>query len=85
MTFLKINILMPTRPRVLQGLLIESNKSGLEINNPLQCIPFDAPSTGKSFKIDAPEKGYGLKNVEESRKSRTTFYPDYDYAQFAGA
>jgi len=50
-----------------------------------QNILFGAPGTGKSFKIDDPEKGYGLKNVPESRKFRTTFYPDYDYAQFVGA
>ena len=50
-----------------------------------QDILFGAPGTGKSFKIDDPEKGYGLKNVDESRKFRTTFHPDYDYAQFVGA
>ena len=52
---------------------------------PHQKIFFGAPGTGKSFKIDDPEKGYGLKNVSESRKFRTTFHPDYDYAQFVGA
>lgn len=51
----------------------------------LQKILFGAPGTGKSFKIDDPENGYGLKNVDESRKFRTTFHPDYDYAQFIGA
>lgn len=50
----------------------------------LQKILFGAPGTGKSFKIDDSEKGYGLENVEESRKFRTTFHPDYDYAQFVG-
>ncbi|WP_295858201.1 AAA family ATPase [uncultured Fibrobacter sp.] len=50
-----------------------------------QKIFFGAPGTGKSFKIDDPEKGYGLKDVDESRKFRTTFHPDYDYAQFVGA
>ena len=50
-----------------------------------QKILFGAPGTGKSFKIDDPEKGYGLKVVDESRKFRTTFHPDYDYAQFVGA
>ena len=69
----------------LQGLLVESKKSGQEKNNPLQCILFGAPGTGKSFKIDDPENGYGLKDVDESRKFRTTFHPDYDYAQFVGA
>ena len=52
---------------------------------PHQKIFFGAPGTGKSFKIDDPEKGYGLKDVDESRKFRTTFFPDYDYAQFVGA
>lgn len=54
-------------------------------SEPLQKIFFGAPGTGKSFKIDDPEKGYGLKNVPDSRKFRTTFHPDYDYAQFVGA
>lgn len=53
--------------------------------SPFQKIIFGAPGTGKSFKIDDPEKGYSLKNAEESRKFRTTFHPDYDYAQFIGA
>lgn len=52
---------------------------------PSQKILFGAPGTGKSFKVDDFEKGYGLENVEESRKFRTTFHPDYDYAQFVGA
>jgi hypothetical protein len=51
----------------------------------IQKILFGAPGTGKSFEIDDPEKGYGLKDVDESRKFRTTFHPDYDYAQFVGA
>ena len=50
-----------------------------------QNILFGAPGTGKSFRIDDPEKGYGLKNVDEFHKFRTTFHPDYDYAQFVGA
>lgn len=50
-----------------------------------QKIIFGAPGTGKSFKIDDPEKGYGLKDVDDGRKYRTTFHPDYDYAQFVGA
>lgn len=51
----------------------------------IQNILFGAPGTGKSFKIDDPEKGYGLKDVDEARKFRSTFHPDYDYAQFVGA
>ena len=53
--------------------------------NPFQTILFGAPGTGKSFKIDDPVKGYGLKNVDKTCKFRTTFHPDYDYAQFVGA
>ena len=53
--------------------------------NTFQTILFGAPGTGKSFKIDDPVKGYGLKNVDETCKFRTTFHPDYDYAQFVGA
>ena len=59
-----------------------STKWGVQV---IQKIFFGAPGTGKSFKIDDPEKGYGLKDVDESRKFRTTFHPDYDYAQFVGA
>ena len=51
----------------------------------MQKILFGAPGTGKSFKVDDPEKGYGLKDIDESHKFRTTFHPDYDYTQFVGA
>ena len=54
-------------------------------NSFIQKILFGAPGTGKSFKIDDAERGYGLKDFDESRKFRTTFHPDYDYAQFVGA
>ncbi|WP_290724683.1 McrB family protein [Fibrobacter sp. UBA2449] len=69
----------------LKDLLKESKKFDQEIDTPIQSIFFGAPGTGKSFKIDDPEKGYGLKDVDESCKFRTTFHPDYDYAQFVGA
>jgi 5-methylcytosine-specific restriction endonuclease McrBC GTP-binding regulatory subunit McrB len=69
----------------LKDLLKESKKLGREIETPIQSIFFGAPGTGKSFKIDDSEKGFGLKNVPESHKFRTTFHPDYDYAQFVGA
>lgn len=52
----------------LKDLLKESKKLGREIETPIQSIFFGAPGTGKSFKIDDPEKGYGLKDVDESRK-----------------
>ncbi len=62
----------------------EKNENTREVSY-CQNILFGAPGTGKSFKIDDPVNGYGLKNVGESRKFRTTFHPDYDYAQFVGA
>ncbi|SHK87723.1 AAA family ATPase [Fibrobacter sp. UWEL] len=53
----------------------------------MQKIFFGAPGTGKSHKIDAPvsERGCGLKLIPGNRKFRTTFHPDYDYAQFVGS
>lgn len=58
-----------------------------------QKILFGAPGTGKSYKIDYnlfKDKngnliGKGIKEIPEDRKFRTTFHPDYDYAQFVGA
>ena len=58
-----------------------------------QTIFFGAPGTGKSHKIDYnlfKDKdgnliGKGIKEIPEDRKFRTTFHPDYDYAQFVGA
>ncbi len=58
-----------------------------------QKIFFGAPGTGKSHKIDYDlfkdenEKpiGMGIKEIPENQKFRTTFHPDYDYAQFVGA
>ena len=52
---------------------------------PRQKIYYGAPGTGKSYKIDDPVNGCGLKNVKNEYKFRTTFHPDYDYAQFVGA
>ena len=59
----------------------------------MQKIFFGAPGTGKSYKIDYnlfKDKdgkliGKGIKDIPEDRKFRTTFHPDYDYAQFVGA
>lgn len=58
-----------------------------------QAIFFGAPGTGKSHKIDynlfkdkdGNPIGKGIKEIPEDRKFRTTFHPDYDYAQFVGA
>ena len=59
----------------------------------MQTIFFGAPGTGKSHKIDynlfKDKDGNliskGIKEIPEDRKFRTTFHPDYDYAQFVGA
>ena len=59
----------------------------------MQKIFFGAPGTGKSYKIDynlfkdqdGKLIGKGIKDIPEDRKFRTTFHPDYDYAQFVGA
>ena len=51
----------------------------------IQCILFGAPGTGKSFAIDDPKGKYKLKTFDRERVFRTTFHPDYDYAQFVGA
>lgn len=56
-----------------------------------QKIFYGAPGTGKSFKIDnglfkdMNGEYIGIKKISEDRKFRTTFHPDYDYAQFVGA
>jgi MoxR-like ATPase len=73
-------------PRTIQ------NSSNI-IMQTLQKIFFGAPGTGKSHKIDynlfKDKDGNliskGIKEIPEDRKFRTTFHPDYDYAQFVGA
>ena len=44
---------------------------------PRQTIFFGAPGTGKSYKVN--------ELIQEQQTFRTTFHPDYDYAQFVGA
>ena len=57
----------------------------------LQKIFFGAPGTVKSYKIEEDlfkyddQRPYGLNKISEEQKFRTTFHPDYDYAQFVGA
>lgn len=63
----------------------ESEENEDVVGNIMQKIFYGAPGTGKSYKIDDPENGCGLKNVNKEFKFRTTFHPDYDYAQFVGA
>ena len=61
--------------------------------NHSQIIYFGAPGTGKSNKIEknifvdanGVPLNIGLSSVDEGYKFRTTFHPDYDYAQFVGA
>ena len=58
-----------------------------------QIIYFGAPGTGKSNKIEknifvdanGAQLNTGLSTISEEYKFRTTFHPDYDYAQFVGA
>lgn len=52
-----------------------------------QKILFGAPGTGKSRKIETSKKdgGFGLDSISNAKKYRTTFHPDYDYAQFVGS
>ena len=47
----------------------------------VQKIFYGAPGTGKSFKINQNE----LSGIDKKNTFRTTFHPDYDYAQFVGA
>lgn len=56
----------------------------------MQKIFFGAPGTGKSYKIENNlfkdgQRAYGLSSISEKQKFRTTFHPDYDYAQFVGS
>ena len=58
-----------------------------------QQVFYGAPGTGKSHKIDydlfvnanGEALCLGLKSIDKEFKFRTTFHPDYDYAQFVGA
>ncbi len=58
-----------------------------------QQVFYGAPGTGKSHKIDydlfvnanGEALCLGLKSIDKDFKFRTTFHPDYDYAQFVGA
>ena len=58
---------------------IPSENLPVEEDNTLtkQKIFFGAPGTGKSFKVNEA--------VQNQQVFRTTFHPDYDYAQFVGA
>lgn len=83
-----INI-QPQNPAEESTKQSQSNQS----TTMMQQIFFGAPGTGKSHKIDydlfkdenGNSIGKGIKEIPEDRKFRTTFHPDYDYAQFVGA
>lgn len=70
-----------------------SNPDKMKKEENMNVIFFGAPGTGKSHKIDynlfkdkdGNPIGKGIKEISEDRKFRTTFHPDYDYAQFVGA
>lgn len=55
----------------------EPSPAVVEVNMTKQKIFFGAPGTGKSFKVNEA--------VQNQQVFRTTFHPDYDYAQFVGA
>ena len=70
---------------IIENLPIDIEEPEDAADDLVQKIFYGAPGTGKSYKIDDPENGCGLKNVKKEFKFRTTFHPDYDYAQFVGA
>lgn len=55
-------------------------KISSRFDHTLQVIMYGAPGTGKSYKIKTEK----LAGVAEENIFRTTFHPDYDYAQFVG-
>ncbi len=71
---------------------VSENNRGDEKIKSIQVVFFGAPGTGKSHKIDydlfkdenGKPIGMGIKEIPENQKFRTTFHPDYDYAQFVG-
>lgn len=55
----------------------DQGQDAMNKSDSIQKIFFGAPGTGKSFKVDEA--------VQNQQVFRTTFHPDYDYAQFVGA
>lgn len=80
------------RQMINQQVLNNNNSSLSTISYPLQKIFYGAPGTGKSYSIREriAEHMYGTKDdvekvdMEADYIFRTTFHPDYDYAQFVG-
>ncbi len=85
-------IKMKLEPDSVNNPISKDNQSEKSIKT-IQSIFFGAPGTGKSHKIDnnlfkdenGTYIGKGIKEISEGCKFRTTFHPDYDYAQFVGA
>lgn len=73
-------------------MLKPTSSANYNILFPLQKIIYGAPGTGKSYSIREriAEHKYGNKamvakvDMEADNIFRTTFHPDYDYAQFVG-
>ena len=57
--------------------VINESQNGNSQSKVHQKIFFGAPGTGKSFKVNEA--------IQNQQVFRTTFHPDYDYAQFVGA
>ncbi len=78
---------LTTQPELFDRLSAIVNQDNAEVvaASVRQIILYGAPGTGKSYKIGDTERGYGLKTVDKELKFRTTFHPDYDYAQFVGS
>ena len=55
----------------------DQGQDAMNKSDSIQKIFFGAPGTGKSFKVNEA--------VQNQQVFRTTFHPDYDYAQFVGA
>jgi len=60
-----------------------------DFSKPLQQIFYGAPGTGKSYSMKdviAKHMGVDVKSIDMEADNifRTTFHPDYDYAQFVG-
>ena len=85
-------IQMTLEPGRANNPISKGNRSDERVTT-IQSIFFGAPGTGKSHKIDnnlfkdesGTYIGKGIKKIPEDCKFRTTFHPDYDYAQFVGA
>ncbi len=69
----------------LARIYLEKSSEKSELARFCQKIFFGAPGTGKSFRLDDSNGEYCLKKMPRDQVFRTTFHPDYDYAQFVGS